>query len=545
MSSTIVTFKVNMSSSSSSSSDDTVHPPCQEQCFKDCPNGLWSAKRDAVVTIVATTVLSNQAAGTLPTALQYSVLTNVSTGFFVAGGEKNQGVIQTDAAVVVLNPTYIAQYNPFPAPASIPVGTLPSGLVANNYPLQAGRIIAYVTYPLEHEKAKIMPYELRVLAVDAFNNVATLVIDDQSAFNNYNGNPERKKCLRQLPFLLPDPGSSYATGDNVFVIAALGDPVSPLVDAGQNGLGLLQGTITKRTYIDPLGRFLGDCGVLDITGLGKYSRGAPVINQYGKYIGMVLGPLYGDAAGAESGVLFVTNRSYITQQLRCLKYYRKSDCAATETNGVIATGLGYVVPDTPWLGFNYRVVGSDVWDETLTQTTTAPYLNPQYRLTATGLAADPPCRRIAGVQVLTVGGLNLPIGATGANGLFTPGGTTVQTGFTGTPVGNPPAYGLLVLGDIVESLQDVPFGNQSKQMSFFSIASVEPPCEPCKTATFRLVYRKESEAWTKKYTLELPRVSRPPILHYPWSEAWTDQAIAAPVVVVSPVLPVPNMVNSV
>lgn len=534
-----------MSSSSSSSSEDTVHPPCGGECFKDCPNGLWNSKRDGVLTIVATTVLSNQAAGTQPTAAQMTVLTNVGTGFFVAGGEKNQGVIQTTADIVTLNPTYTAQLNPFPAPASIPVGTLPSGLVANNYPLQATRIIAYVTYQLEHKKAKIIPYQLRLLAVDGVNNVATLVVDDDATFNVYNGNPQRKKCLRQLPFLLPDPGSSYATGDTVFVIAALGDPISALVDGGQNGVGLLQGTITKRTYMDPSGRFVGDAGVLDITGLGRYARGAPVINQYGKYIGMVLGPLYGDAAGEESGVLFVTNRSYIEQQQRCLRYYRKSDCAATDTKGVLVTGLGYVVPDTPWLGFNYRVVASNTWDENLVPSAAAPYLSPEYRLTATGLAADPPCRRISGVQVLTVGGLNLPVGATGSTGLFTPGGTTVQVGFTGTAVGNPPAYGVLQVGDIVETLNDVPFGNQRDQMSFFSIFGIGPSCEPCETKSFRLVYRKASENWATKYSLELARVSRPPILHYPWSEAWTDPAIASPVVIVSPVLPTPNMVNSV
>lgn len=538
------------SDSSSHTGASTYHPQDQECCY-ECPKQLFDDLGQAVVTVTATTVLSNQAAGTQPAAGQYTTRVITGTGFGVCGICKNQGIYQT-AASIVLIPQNVApaNYNIYPNPAEIPVGTTPSGLVPNDYALVASNIVVSLTYYDKcGKKTKVVPYEAKVICADPVTDVALLAIDFSSEYNISNGNG--RECIKNLPFLLPTPACTYSVGDEVYVISTLGGPTSPLLSSGESGMGIFQGRIAQRTGLDPTCWTFGEQGTLSIAGLGLYSIGAPVITKSGHYIGMINGyiptvaPQYGAHAAGTGGVTFVTNRSYLDNQRRCLKYWKNGKGACERVEDVIVTGHGYVVPCQPWLGFNYRPTSSSTYSETLSEVATAPYLNVAPTITATGIAMGPKHKRIKGLQVLAVGGANLPIGATGAVGLFMPGGTTVMTGFTGAPVGNPPAYGVLHVGDIVVEFNGVDLGDQEKQVGLFSILETKKPCSPCENCVFVLKVRYVSEGWARIHEVRLDWAQKPPIFYFPWGYGLQDPGISAPVAIPNPVEPVANFVTGI
>ena len=308
----------------------------------------------------------------------------------------------------------------------------------------------------------------------------------------------------------------------------------------------------KHRFLDTDGRNLAELLLLAVPGVYSPKVGSVVVNIRGQYVGMIVCEPAGPTTPGDGFVAAVSVRAMLPGQNAVLEATRK--CSSKRTQ-IVTDPLGdYRYYTHAWLGVSYRVVDEATYLEELAPTTAAPYLQLYPILDPTsqhGLTNGPKCKRIAGIQITAIAGNSLPIGVTGATGLFVPGqpagATTPLLGFSSVFPPSP-IVGEVNVGDIIVFVTDdnIPLGNGLDQIApSLVVWNCEPDCTPCDGNSITLSVRTASDDWNGIKEVIARSTLRPAILEYPWADAYKQAAITAPVAVASPVLPTLNFANAI
>lgn len=538
-----------MSSSDSDSRSSRKEKCCLPEPFDDTCDILKHYK-GSVVSVSTQTVLSTLAAGTIPTGTptDTAVIWRSQSGFFFAGGKKNQSTILTPATGVLINPTLLAGYNRFPAEAG--VTGVPTGLIPNRV-ARVSRIVVTV-WGVTKKRCRDLSYtfEANLLGVDATRNLAVLVINHPKGL--YNDHTKAEKCIKNIPYICPVNAKNVCDGQDVYIIGDFATSPSYLTTAG-GGVGIVKGNIEKRRFFDTNGRNLVE--QMLISGAGVYSpkAGAVVLDCRGLFVGMVTSEPNGPVSSGDGYLAATTTRALLKGSFTILQATKKK-CKPEQLNDTVLVQdpLGtYRYVTHPWLGIGYRTVDELTYLEKLVPSTASPYLNIQPILDPTAqyqLTNGPKCKRIVGIQVTSIAGNSLPIGVTGATGFFVPGGAAGATvpllGFASVFPPSP-IVGEINIGDIITAVNGIPIGNGPDQVAPSLVVWKCPPnCSPCDTNSIELTVRRAADDWNTPVSVIASSNARPAILEYPWQDAYKQAAISAPVAVATPVLPSLNFVNA-
>ena len=542
--------------SSSSSSEKTDGKCCIPEKFSG-PCKLFKHFRKSVVSVTSQTILSTLAAGTPPTGspTDTAVVTTSQNGFFFGGGKKNQSLILTPAAGVIVNPTLLASYNRFPATAG--ASGLPSGLIPNTI-TRASRIVVTV-WGVKQKKKKSKKckdnkcpwysyvYEANLIGVDATANWAILHINKPKPdFNEHTVH----ECIERIPYFCPANSNDVCDGEEVYILGDLAASPSFLTSAG-GGAAVAVGNVAKHRFMDPNGRNLAELMLLAVPGVYTPKAGSVVVNIRGQYVGMVICEPNGPTSAGSGYVAALTVRAMLEGQNAILEATR--ECHSKRTKVVVDPIGDFRYYTHPWLGIGYRIVDETTYLNHVVPTAAAPYVQFQPILDATsqyGLTNGPKCKRIAGIQVLSIAGNSLPIAATGATGLFVPGqpagAVAPLIGFSSVFPPSP-ALGQLNVGDIIVSINDVPIGNGPSQVApSLTTWDCDVDCTGCEGNSLDLIVRRAADDWNTTDPVIIPlNTLRPPIMESPWAWAYLQPAITAPVAVASPILPTANFINAI
>ena len=529
--------------------------------------------QDAVVTVTARFLLLGEdvtnAAQVEPSIGQRADIVVVSDGFIHCSG-----YIITPASAVVAPPAITAVANI----AGDTAGTL--GQI-KEFPYTASQIL--VTVNNVNGGAISHVYEAELYGYYGKGDFALLRICDDSSFNHGvptlniggyigdcgQGNPHpslqgidylksycscenRKKSKRSCGTCGYDECSaSTRPGDKVFL---LGHGQIEAIDRTQanTSVTLIEGYVADVRHTEKTGWFTPESLIISADS-GNFSVGMPVLNSYGRVVGMQTAD-YQDQfpiAGETGQLLAISWPSIYIPMQRLIKNQNRTrdldsniirlpTLAAGTIGGRRWTRASLYSPG--YLGISYQVMDGSDYTSAVDYTSGNPAAGkPAFALNADGsFLRGTSCKDIQGILVTGVAGLN-PNGIAGVeNGYwFVPGGVSVPQVITpADPLAVPPTravledvalfpptavsplLGLINPGDIIVTIEFI--GKQRGEKSQFYLGSLQDQINPQMILDrfipgdlVRLSYRKRSDLYSTCDSVEVTLGEQPTWLNYP------------------------------
>lgn len=519
---------------------------------------LFHYYRKSVVTVTTMTILSTLAGGVQPTGTptDTAVIYNAQDGFFIGGGDGNQGLLLTPAQGVLINPTLLGPYNRYPGEPGI-VGLPPGAGITPNRIAQVSEIFVDVQGVTKKKKKSFSySYRANIVGVDGAGNWALLKINQPTPPQN-EGNP-KLKCLENIPYFCRTGDNDICDGQDVYLLGDFSSRAAPIT-LGGGGIGIIKGNVIKHRYTNPDGRVLPELVLISAAGVHNPKLGGPVVDIRGQWLGMVVANTTGvvpqsTAAQNGNGVVAAISGRAIEPSIHAILMSTIKKCRGVEGVATIpdsaAVGGGFRYRQHNYLGINYRLVDSLTFAQNPTDTATAPYITYPPRLPTPaplapgGLVVGPACKRTVGLQVLALAGAATPL--PGGDGLFIPG-LAGAPAFVG-PFVDSPLLGSVAQGDIIVEINGCPIGNRPTQITpSLVLWGCPPPCSPstCDNNVYTLLIRTFASGWEDTAEVEVGSIIRPLLYEYPWWTAASQAPITAPVAVTSPIIPVANFAISV
>lgn len=396
-----------------------------------------------------------------------------SNGFFIQAH-----YILAPASAVLLPPTLTAAVNRYPyAQATDYDATL--GRYKNEM-VRASRIL--VTVFDVNGSGLSYVYEADLVGVDGAGDLAVLKINPRAGYNQFN--PMIEKCH---PFFEFGNSRALRVGEKVYMIGDYlqnnSQNLTPLVSYSGVNLGLVEGTVTDYRNADHSGWALQEL-VLVNANINKGARGMPILNQYGKVVGLqTLNPssirdFYSNTSSNSSVRVTTTEElSYAGGPSeywlrKPLEELIKGICSGSHCTEKICDILGSYQRFTK----GYAGLATDVFDGYMYDITndyssgfiaSSPKFFPRIRLDSEGNLTDTPtCKEIIGVRVIGIAGANpnnqlfteIPDGH-----IFVPGGNTNPSLFNqDLPVS--PFFKQIHAGDLITHIDGYALGDLGKQI---------------------------------------------------------------------------------
>jgi hypothetical protein len=451
-------------------------------CAPENPQDIYRKLRNAVVQINSEIILTPLGAPNIPTPEDLTTIFLVGNGFFLC----NHAIV-CPANLVLIPPEVLATKNRFPYVAvnqPAPSGVTPNTITA------VSRILVNV-----HDVngcGKSFVYQATLVGVDGAGDVAYLKIDPKLPFNQ--ANPKINKCHPNLDwgesrFLRPG-AKIYSIGD---LYADRTSPVVPWVSLQPQSAqaGFAEGVLYNERGLDFAG--MTPAELLLVSGIPNYKVGAPLIDPFGRVVGM---QTFIDQQGIVGG----PNEHFMGESLRHFM------CETARNVTVIPDANG------SFLSYNKSYLGV-AW-KAVTAQTYSNYLNPVTgfsipRIDAKTGALDnaPRCKEIIGIQVIAVAGATGFVNLPGASGAPASGGYPALG-----PVVNSPLLGILTVGDIITHIDDHAVGSELGQGSpgLFTWSH--------KSGTVvQITYRKSSDAFQGIHKVLITLIAYPPVYDYPYT----------------------------
>jgi S1-C subfamily serine protease len=308
------------SESSSSSSESLPELPCRQLC----PQNIYEIFSGAVVDICSETILFNpligsQAAPITPIGSGIINYTNpdgtttlnsvnrrtdvfrYGNGFIYPGN-----YVICPASLVLVPPSLngVAKRFPFVKGASLTAGPMQSQMTS------ASRIFATIK---NVNGGKITyTYELTIIAVDGAADLAVLYVDPNKSWNSVN----KVYPNKDHPYLLMGDSASCKPGEEVYLLGNPNtNPYYPYVPESQ--CSIVKGTLGSSKAVEAQGWVLPETVVVQASVFSP-ACGMPILNKYGRVIGMQTTALLGTSKNlvnsAAVGVLIDAVSAQISSQ---------------------------------------------------------------------------------------------------------------------------------------------------------------------------------------------------------------------------------------
>lgn len=408
------------SCSSSSASECKGKGCCLPCCLPDTCDHYSSTEicckfRAAVVDVVGELVLTDEAATTPITDpdTQLRTFRTFGNGVFI-----KKHFILTSSALVLAPPTALETNNRFPFidPAqAAPAGLMPEQLV------QMSKILVTVhNLNGRHSPSKkcadghAITYEATVVMVDGAGGYALLCINDCSEWNRCL--PKLKKCH---PKLCRGESRALKCGDDAYVIGGVANNRG--VGYGPSSFGISKGVVVDNKGMDWSGWFLPEMVLVDCNAYFP-GQGMPIINKFGKLVGLQLasvtgrvGPIPAGAvatpgyAGNGDGGVAGVSQFFMHRALSAVFALNKCDCSCEDEK--LKAHL-VQVPDSSlgafwkyskgYAGIAYNTIDGSSFNTYLLDPVTGArnvLLDPLYNL-----YNGPKSKELEGVRVLTTAG---------------------------------------------------------------------------------------------------------------------------------------------
>jgi S1-C subfamily serine protease len=437
-------WNIQMSQSSGSS-----HHPSS---FKE----LIYNVRDAVVSISGQIGLITDD-GTLTTVIKRG------TGFFIKGY-----YIICPASLILISPHDLIDNRRVPNYSD----AIPN---CSRQHVRVSRILVAVSNV--NGSGESLSYEVDIVGIDGAANIAILVINMNHQWNIQN--PTIQKCH---PFLHWGKSRSMSPGDIVMLIGDLTSSSKKRYEGVENGVVI--GNLADNRYVSYDGSVPGELLLLSNL-LSSKQQGLPVINEYGKVIGMVLSsPNNNNIAISEFFMrrpVRALIRTFIDREIP--EHYR---------------GFIEIVPDPlgnyyrfnkAWLGLSGFLMNQDVFDTDI---------NGNLIVKNNYLLSPDQKKEVVGYVI-----------------------KSICTEYTS------PVFEIISEGDIITHINECPLGDRKGQISPSLVMwRVVPESE------VTIKYRKRDENYLLSHEIIIRTASYPPHHDFPWyTEKYNDVDIMNPIII--------------
>lgn len=494
------------SSSSSSSSCCEPAPVSSVDCKKLVYSDLCCWYKDAVVRVNGIFALVNSAyvapPGVIPALSTY---VNTGNGFFIKKDDCRY--IVCPSSLVLIPPNAMGQNRRFPFLNTSIVAGVSGSIRTPNQMNKVSRILVEVFNV--NGKGKSYSYDANLVGVDGAGNIALLEIPYKRYVPN-ESNPRIQDCH---PWLKWGCAAEECCGSKVWSVGQFYS--TPRFNGGQqtnyssSENTIAEGRMLDNAHLDQSGWCQQQMILTDIP-VYPHNSGAPILDAYGKVIGMSVSNL-GTSNGANSEDSTNKNQ-WINMSIsdvliqRVLKaFYRGKASKYTNHAEVIQDDLGnYLRYKKAYLGV--------AWFATSGIEYVAPIdanglFSLGYDATTHKLVDGSKDKQIKGLTVLGTAG------STGGGFTQVPGNTAIIVTnqiYDLTP--NSPLINDVVYGDIIVKVNDTRMGNLNKQfapslVTWYAIGG-DRAC---------VVYRKASENYNEEHTLKTEFLDYPLLMDYPYA----------------------------
>lgn len=396
-----------------------------------------------------------------------------ANGFFVKGHH-----IVCPASAVLLPPSLTSTVLRWPLTKNPPNTAL---RIQSEF-TRASRVIVTV-YGIpgkgcDKKKVKVAySYEADIIGIDGAGDIAVLWIDVNRPYN------KSFPCIPEdHPYFVWGDSRRSLDGDRIYLI---GNNITSFYaeNTDNSANALIRGILSKHRHVDYQGWVLPELLLLDAVVIGE-STGSPVIDCEGRVIGMQTTSL-DDVNNVPTGInnFPTTSRGNgsvcaisqkfmedVVRKLGASFCTRKHDCKVLLIDDPAGSYLRYM---KGYLGIAYNVVTGPDFTSTTDYTSTATVSSgtgdgfPRIRLDDAGeFVPEPECKKVEGIKVIGIAGLNPTQAAGVVGGLwYVPGGDAFSAPLlvAEAPISN--FITRIQPGDIILEINAIPVGDLHHQVA--------------------------------------------------------------------------------